>query len=103
MRIASATAVFQIMLRRPAAAAGKGECVEGRPHARTRLMAVASLGYTPRDRCVTKLSYWTLMGTVNNDLVTVLLGCPSLVRAQRRRGDSDLRISPYDFGMQRAT
>ena len=52
MRIASATAVFQIMLRRPAAAAGKGECVEGRPHAMIRFMAVASLGYTPAGQLV---------------------------------------------------
>lgn len=78
MKIASATAVFQVMLRRPAAAAGKGECVEGRPHSMIRLMAVASLGYTQCDGCVAKASLWALLGTVIFRSETVPMGYPCL-------------------------
>lgn len=39
-----------------------------------------ALGYTRCDRNVAKVRVRTLLATVNYRLVTVLLGCPSLVR-----------------------
>ena len=42
------------------------------------------LGYTQRDRFGAKVHLWALLGTVSDQRVTVLLGCPSLARNVRR-------------------
>lgn len=48
-----------------------------------------SIGYTQCDRCVAKVYFWTLLATVNDSPVIVLLGYPNSGRGRGARWAPD--------------